>query len=108
MQEGVRSAVPRTVTRKKTDSASDHQEEDVGRAVAESLPKNLIAAHPVQGSQEDEGSGDTCSPATPCAQRYGTGKPEGESQETGSGRDGTDAVTSPPPSKSETLMIMWI
>jgi len=79
MQEGVRSAVPRTVTRKKTHccSASDHQEEDVGRAVAESLPKNLIAAHPVQGSQADEGSGGTCSSASPCAQRYGTGKPEG-------------------------------
>ena len=42
-----------------------------------SLPKNLIAAHPVQGSQADEGSRGTCSPATPCAQRYGTGKPEG-------------------------------
>ena len=40
------------ITRKKTGSASDHQEEDgfreeedVERAVAESLPKNLIAAH---------------------------------------------------------------
>ena len=55
----------------------DHQEEDVGRAVAESLPKNLIAAHPVQGSQVDEGSGGTCSPATLCAQRYGTEKLEG-------------------------------
>ena len=77
MQEGVRSAVPRTVTRKKTGSASDHWEEDVGRAVAESLPKNLIAAHPVQGSHVDEGSGGTCSHATPCAQRYGTGKAKG-------------------------------
>ena len=45
-----------------------------GRAVAESLPKNLIAAHPVQGSRADEGSGGNCSPATLCAQRYGTGK----------------------------------
>ena len=36
-----------------------------------------VAAHPVQGSLADEGSGGTCSPATPCAQRYGTGKPEG-------------------------------
>ena len=78
MQDDVRSAVPRTVTRKKTDSTSDHQEEDVGRAVAESLPKNLIAVHPVQGSQADEGSGGTCSSATPCAQRYGTGKPKGQ------------------------------
>ena len=77
MQKGVRSAVPRTVTRKKTGSASDHQEEDIGRAVAESLPKNLIVAHPVQDSQANEGSGGTCSPATPCAQRYETGKPEG-------------------------------
>ena len=42
-----------------------------------SLPKNLIVAHPVQGSQVDKGSGGTCSPATPCAQRYGTGKTEG-------------------------------
>ena len=75
MQEGVRSVVPRTVTRKKTasraitrkktGSASDHQEEDVGRAVVESLSKNLIAAHPVQDSQADEGFGGTCSPATP-------------------------------------------
>ena len=69
-----------------------HQEEDTllfrerspgrrrlrrGRAVAESLPKIIIAAHLVQGSQADEGSGGTCSPASPCAQRYGTGKPEG-------------------------------
>ena len=67
MQEGVRSAVPRMVTRKKTGSAIDRQEEDVGRAVAELLPKNLIAAHPVQGSQADDGSEGTCSPATPCA-----------------------------------------
>ena len=74
MQEDVRSAVPRTVTRKKTGSTSDHQEEDVGRAVVDSLPKNLIVAHPVQGSQADEGSGDNCSPATLCVQRYGTGK----------------------------------
>ena len=42
----------------------------LGRAVAESLPKNLIVAHPVQGSQADEGSGGTCSPVAPCAQRY--------------------------------------
>ena len=42
-----------------------------------SLPKNLIAAHPVQDSQAAEGSGGTCSPATPCAQRYGTGKAKG-------------------------------
>ena len=42
-----------------------------------SLPKNLIAAHSVQGSQADEGSGGTCSPATPCTQRYGMEKPEG-------------------------------
>ena len=76
MQEGVRSAVPRTVTRKKG-SAIDHQKEDVGRAVTESLPKNLIAAHSVQGSQADEGSGGTCSPATPCVQRYETGKAKG-------------------------------
>ena len=68
------------ITRKKTGSASDHQEEDefreeedVERAVAKSLPKNLIAAHPLQGSQADEGSRGTCSPASPCAQRYGTG-----------------------------------
>ena len=33
-----------------------------------SLPKNLIAAHPVQGSLADEGFGGTCSPAAPCAQ----------------------------------------
>ena len=77
MQEGVRSAVPRTVTRKKMGSAIDHQKEDVRRAVAESLPKNLITTHPVQGSQADEGSGGTCSPATLCAQRYGTEKPKG-------------------------------
>ena len=77
MQEDVRSAVPQTVTRKKTGSASDHQEEDVGRAVTESLPKNLIAAHPVQGLQADEGSGGTCSPTIPCAQRYRTGKAKG-------------------------------
>ena len=38
-----------------------------GRAVVESLPKNLIAAHPVQGLQADECSGGTCSPAAPCA-----------------------------------------
>ena len=50
---------------------------DVERAVAESLPKNLIAAHPVQDSLADEGSRGTCSPASPCAQRYETGKPEG-------------------------------
>ena len=76
MQEGVRSAVSRTVTRKKIAccSTSDHQEEDIGLAVVESLPKNLIAAHPVQGSQADEGSGGTCSPVAPCAQRYGTEK----------------------------------
>ena len=55
---------------------SGHQEEDVERAVAESLPKHLIGAHPVQGSQADEGSGGTCSPATMCAQRYGTEKPK--------------------------------
>ena len=74
MQDGVRSAVPPT----------DHQEEDgfreeedVERAVAESLPKNLIAAHPMQGSRADEGSGGTCSSAAPCAQRYGTGKAQG-------------------------------
>ena len=42
-----------------------------------SLPKNLIAAHPVQGYLADEGSEGTCSPATPYAQRYGTGKTEG-------------------------------
>ena len=67
-----------------------HQEEDtllfherslgrsrLGRAVVESLPKNLIAAHPVQGSQANEGSGGTCSPATPYEQRYGTGKAKG-------------------------------
>ena len=77
MQKDIRSAIPRTVTRKKTGSASDHQEEDAGRAVAKSLPKNLIVTHPVQGSQADEGSRGTCSPATPCAQRYGTGKPKG-------------------------------
>ena len=81
MQDGVRSAVPRTDHQ--TGSASDHheedgfrEEEDVKRAVAESLPKNLIAAYPVQGSQADKGSGGTCSPASPCAQRYRTGKPE--------------------------------
>ena len=78
MQKDIRSAIPRTVTRKKTGSASDHQEEDVGRAVAESLPKNLIAAHPVQGSQADEGSGGTRSPAAPCVQRYGMGKAKGQ------------------------------
>ena len=37
--------------REEEDGFRDHQEEDVGRAVAESLPKNLIVAHPVQGSQ---------------------------------------------------------
>ena len=78
MQEDVRSAVPRMVTRKKTGSTSDHQEEYVGRAVVESLSKNLITAHPVQGSQADEGSGGTCSPVAPCAQRYGTGKTKGQ------------------------------
>ena len=62
------------ITRKKTDRF--REEEDVERAVMESLPKNLIAAHPVQGSQADKGSGGTCSPATLCAQRYGTRKPE--------------------------------
>ena len=77
MQEDVRSAVPRTVTRKKTGSTSDHQKEDVRQAVAESLPKNIIATHPVQGSQADEGSGDTCSAATPCAKRYETGNAKG-------------------------------
>ena len=69
-----------------------HQEEDTllfrerslgrrrllrGRAVAKSLPKNLIAAHPVQGSQADEGSKGTCSSVAPCAQSYGTGKTKG-------------------------------
>ena len=69
-----------------------HQEEDTllfrerslgrrrlrcGRAAAESLPKNLIAAHPVHGSQVDEGSGGTCCPIAPCAQRYGMGKTKG-------------------------------
>ena len=77
MQKDVRSVVPRTVIRKKTGPASDHQEEDVGRTVVESLPKNLIVPHPVQGSQADEGSGGTCSLATLCAQRYGTGKTKG-------------------------------
>ena len=43
----------------------------LGRAVAESLPKNLIAAHPVQGSQEDEGSRGTFSPLLRA--RRGTG-----------------------------------
>ena len=74
-----------------TGSASDPQEEDgdgfhgfqrspgrrrgrVQRAVAESLPKNLIAAHFVRGSQADKGSRGTCSPVALCAQRYGTGK----------------------------------
>ena len=139
MQEGVRSAVSRTVTRKKTSSVSDHQEEDIGRAVAESLSKNLIAAHPVQDSQADEGSGGTCSPATPCAQRYGTGKAKGrlrcglsETKEGGRrltedflfyacAREGesqrrnseveetvTGAINSPPPSRRETPIIMWI
>ena len=68
MQDGVPNVLPRT----------DHQEEDgfreeedVERAVAESLPKNLIAAHPVQGSRG------ICSPATPCVQRYGMGKAKG-------------------------------
>ena len=45
-----------------------------GRAVAESLPKNLIAAHPVQGSQADEGSGGTCSPAAPCGTEKAKGR----------------------------------
>ena len=31
-----------------------------------SLPKNLIATHPVQDSQADVGSGGTCSPTPPC------------------------------------------
>ena len=55
---------------------SDHQEEDVCYVDEQSwiAPKNLIAAHPVQGSQADESSKGICSPATPCAQRYGTGK----------------------------------
>ena len=74
MQEDVRSAVPRT----------DHQEEDAltfrrqspGRrcmwtSSRGSLSKNLIAAHPVQGSQADEGSGDTCSPAVRAELRDG-------------------------------------
>jgi hypothetical protein len=53
------------------DGVRGHQEvdeEDVKRAVAESLPKNLIAAHPVQGSRVDEGSGGTCSSRT-CARK---------------------------------------
>jgi len=68
-----------------------HQEEDTllfrersperrclrGRAVAESLPKNLIAAHPVHSLQANEGSGGICSPVAPCAQRYGTRKTKG-------------------------------
>ena len=36
-----------------------------------------MAAYPVQDSQADKGSRGTCSPAPPCAQRYGTGKTEG-------------------------------
>ena len=32
-----------------------------------SLPKNLIAAHPVQDSPAYKGSGGTCSPTPPCA-----------------------------------------
>ena len=107
----------------------------------ESLPKNLIAAHPVQGSQADEGSGGTCSPAAPCAQRYGTGKAKGRlrcglSEAKGKGRGLTEdfrfyacgrerepveefrsqrhgetvtgAINSPPPSRRETPIIMWI
>jgi len=63
---------------------NDHREEDtllfserspgrrrLEREVVESLPKNLIAAHPVQGSQADEGSGGTCSPLLRA--RRGTG-----------------------------------
>ena len=91
MQDDVHSAVPRT----------DHQEEDVllfrkqspgRRRVPRAIttrkmtcvdkqsritPKNLTVAHPVQGSQADEGSRGTCSPATPCTQRYEAEKPEG-------------------------------
>ena len=59
--------IPQAITGKKTYVTSSRR----------SLPKNLIVAHPVQGSQADEGFGGTCSPATPCMQRYGTGKPEG-------------------------------
>ena len=46
------------------------QERSPGRRLTSShgsLPKNLIAAHPVQDSQADEGSEGTCSPAPPCA-----------------------------------------
>ena len=111
MQEGVHSAVPRTVTRKKTGSTSDHQEEDIGRAVAESLPKNLIAAHPVQGSLADEGSGGTCSPATEMKDFlfYACGR-EGERQRrnSGVGETVTGAINSPPPSRRETPIIIWI
>ena len=81
MQEDVRSAVPPT----------DHQEENalmfrrqsprIGRdpraittmkktyvdEQSRIAPKNLIAAHPVQGSQVGKGSGGTYSPAAPCA-----------------------------------------
>jgi hypothetical protein len=58
-----RLAVPWAITRKKTPAA--------WTSSREIAPKNLIAAHPVQGSQADEGSRGTCSPVAPCAQRYG-------------------------------------
>ena len=38
-----------------------------------SLPKNLIAAHPVQDSQATEGSGGTCSPALHACRGTGQG-----------------------------------
>ena len=64
------------ITRKKTDprAISSRKKIDEQSRIA---PQNLIAAHPVQDSQADEGSGGNCSPAPPCAQRYGTGKSEG-------------------------------
>ena len=57
MQDDVRSAVPRMDHQEKTGSAKEkmsnehlgfREGEYVERAVAESLSKNLIAAHPVQ------------------------------------------------------------
>ena len=85
------------ITRKKTacGSVGNHREGDgIWTSSRGSLPKNLIAAHPVQGSLADEGFGGTCSPATPCAQRNGTGKTEGcgdvDSLGNGCGRRGLD------------------
>ena len=61
--------VPRAITRKKT-SVTWMSSQGIA-------PQKPNRRTPVQGSQEDEGSGGTCSSVAPCAQRYGTEKAKG-------------------------------